>query len=760
METRKLHIFRCVALCCLLPTSPLAAQSARPALFYDPSVAQLAFAAHEIAASAPAAIPESALASAASANCAPCIVLAGSAEQSASAARAYGLTPSRATAPQAYSIRRARSNGRDILAVLAADANGAMYGALDIAEALRLGRLNEVADSDHAPHIAQRGIKFNIPLDARTPSYSDNSDAAQANIPEMWSLDFWREFLDEMARHRYNVLSLWNLHPFPSMVRVPEYPDVALQDVKRTTVKMDDTYSHSGNDMVRPEILEHLETVRSMTMGDKIAFWREVMQYARSRGIDVYIFTWNIFTFGAEGKYGITPEQNNPKTIAYFRASVRELVLTYPLLAGIGITAGEQMTNRKDEFSKEKWLWNTYGEGLRDALKLQPGRKVSLIHRYHQTGQEEIFREFKEYPGPFALSFKYSIAHMYSIPDPPYIHDLLTALPAGQRTWLTVRNDDVYSFRWGNAQFARDYIRNIPGPDKIAGFNMGPDGYVWGREFLSANPHTPRQTVISKQWYSFLLWGRLSYDPELPDAQLERIVGQRLGASDAGLLLRAWSDASMVFPLITRFFWGDIDVNWFPEACLSYPGHRGYYTVRDFMEGQSMPGSGVVPILEWRKRKLAGEAAGGTTPQEIAASLEKNSAAALAALPSLRTGAMGAELRETVTDIEAMAWLERYYSLKVSAAASLALYDRNSDAAAKQEAVRLLQRAVEAWRAYAKAYLANYTQPHLYNRVGVVDIPALTARAQDDVRMAQQWQPGTIRGDTPRPNAVDQPFRK
>ena len=32
-------------------------------------------------------------------------------------------------------------------------------------------------------HIARRGIKFNIPLDARTPSYSDDSTSAQANIP-------------------------------------------------------------------------------------------------------------------------------------------------------------------------------------------------------------------------------------------------------------------------------------------------------------------------------------------------------------------------------------------------------------------------------------------------------------------------------------------------------------------------------------------------------------------------------------------------
>src|SRR5512133_3314036 len=96
---------------------------------------------------------------------------------------------------------------------------------------------------------------------------------------------FWREFLDEIARHRYNVLSLWNLHPFPSMVRVPEYPDVALEDVKRTRYRMDETYTHTGSDMVRPELLQDLETLKTMSIVDKIRFWRDVMQYAKDRGI-------------------------------------------------------------------------------------------------------------------------------------------------------------------------------------------------------------------------------------------------------------------------------------------------------------------------------------------------------------------------------------------------------------------------------------------------------------------------------------------
>jgi hypothetical protein len=729
----------------------LAAQDS--AVFYDFSMSAVAFAAGEIPR-----VRHFSLEDAGRMSCSPCLAIAAGTPQAQRLSTSLGVGLSAPQGDQAYAIRRVSAAGRTWIIALGADTGGALYGGLDLAEAARLGTLAELKEGERRPHIAQRGIKFNLPLDVRTPTYSDNSHAAQLNIPVMWSFDFWREFIDDLARHRYNVLSLWNLHPFPSMVKVAEFPEVALNDVQRTRVAMDETYSHRGHDMVRPALLRDVETVRHMTIDDKIRFWRDVMRYAKDRGVSVYVITWNMFTFGAEGKHGITTDQTNPRTIEYFRASVREMVLTYPLLAGIGITAGEQMSERHDEFDKEKWLWKTYGEGMRDALKLQPGRKLTLIHRYHETGHDAIFREFRDYPGPFELSFKYSVAHMYSIPNPPYINSLLEALPAGKRTWLTVRNDDVYSFRWANPQFARDYIRAMPPPDKVAGFYMGPDGYVWGREFLSKQSSSPRQTVIAKQWLSFMLWGRLSYDPSIPDNYFTRIVAARFPGTDADRLMQAWSAASMVFPLITRFFWGDIDLRWFPEACLSHPRHRGFYTVRDFVEGQAMPGAGVLSILEWRKKKLAGEAMNGTTPLEIAASLEQMSQDALSGLPA--SGAAGTELSNTLNDIRAMAQLGRYYSAKIRSAAALALFDRSGDPAEKAEAVKQAQLALEAWQAYAAEYTAQYIQPRLYNRVGFVDIPQLASRARDDIEMARRWTKGTFPGDTPRSNAADVLFRK
>jgi hypothetical protein len=655
-----------------------------------------------------------------------------------------------AKSAQGYRIKR---NG-EAITVIGADAVGAMYGGLDIAEAIRNGTLDSIQDSEHKPHIAKRGIKFNIPLDLRTPSYTDCADAAQANIPEMWEREFWTEFLDAMARDRYNVLSLWSLHPFPSLVKVPEFPEVALNDVWRTRVKLDDTFSLAGIDMVRPEMLADHEVVKRITIDEKIEFWRWVMKQAADRGIQVYVFTWNVFTFGADGKHGITNDVGSDITKRYFRASVREMVKTYPLLAGIGITAGEGMPHDMDSKVKERWLWDTYGEGVRDALKEKPKREFNLIHRFHWTAQSEILDAFKDYPGPFDFSFKYSVAHMYSITKPKFIEPLLENIAPGMKTWLTVRNDDIYTFRFGDPGYARDYIANIPSADKIAGFYMGPDGYTWGRDFLERNPTSnKRPLVLEKQWYSFMLMGRLAYDPSLPDSHFEKALAARHPTASSSELFRALQSASQVMPLTTRFFWGDIDMKWFPEACWSHPRRKnggGYYTVQQFLEGSAMPGAEVLCIRDWRARLTARRPMEETTPLEIAAALDGAASDTLAAIEQLRDPAkQDVELQKTIHDCESLAWLGRYYASKIRGACALALYDVSGDKFEHNASLRHLNEALDHWKKYAAIRDAHYV-PALYNRLGYVNITEITKQVAADLDIARQWKPGTLKDDGKR----------
>ena len=664
-------------------------------------------------------------------------------------------------AAQSYGIRVKSEGGRRIITVRGADEFGAMYGGLDIAEAIRTGTLDSLNDSDHSPHIAQRGIKFNIPLDLRTPSYTDCSDAAQANIPEMWEREFWTEFLNAMARHRYNVLSLWSLHPFPSLVKVPEFPEVALDDVWRTRAKLDDTFSFAGTDMVRPAMLADHEVLKRMTINEKIEFWRWVMQQASDRGIRVYVFTWNVFTFGADGKHGITNDLSNDITKKYFRASVREMVKTYPLLAGMGITAGEGMPEKVDSKTKEAWLWDTYGEVVRDALKDDPKREFGMIHRFHWTAQSDILDAFKNYPGSFEFSFKYSVAHMYSITKPPFIQPLLENLAPGRKTWLTVRNDDIYTIRFGDPAYAREYISNMPPSDKMAGFYMGPDGYVWGRDFLERHPDPgPRPLVMEKQWYSFMLWGRLAYDPSLPDSCFERMLAARHPTASSPHLVRALQSASQVMPQTTRFFWGDIDLKWYPEACWSHRRSKGqgFYTVRHFMEGSSMPGSEVLCIRDWRARLIARKPMNETTPLEIAEALDGAVAETFAALDTLRSAAkQDAELQKTVNDCESLAWLGRYYASKIRGACALALFDLNSHKFEHDAALRHLSHALTHWKQYAAIRDAHYV-PALYNRVGHVEVTALTEKVAAELDIARNWKPGTLKNDDKR-SGTEKGFR-
>jgi hypothetical protein len=647
---------------------------------------------------------------------------------------------------QCYSVRVRKTGNQTVIYILAGDKTGAMYGGLDIAEAIRLETINTLTDSDNKPYLERRGIKFNIPLDLRTPSYSDMSDAGQQNIPVVWEMDFWQQQFDEMARDRYNVISLWSENPFPSLVKIPEFPKIALDDVYRTKTKIADNYNLSGIGLFTPNMLKDFEIVKKITIEQKIAFWRKVMSYAHSRGIEVYWFTWNIFTYGIEGKYGINDSQDNDTTIAYYRAAVREMVTTYPDLDGIGITAGENMAGNKSKYSNEQWLWKTYGLGISDAMIRNPERKVRLIHRFHQTNLNDILDAFKEYPGTLDLSYKYSIAHMYSVPDPPYIKSYMNMFSSKLKTWLTVRNDDIYSFRWGNPEFARRYIKAIPEPDKIAGFNMGPDGYTWGRDFIGKDNVSPRPLIIQKQWYSFMLWGRLGYDPAINDSLFQKTLEYRFRDVSSQTLMDGWSAASMIFPWITRFSWGDVDFKWFPEASTSRNSFKGFYTVKDFMEVEPQPGSNISNIIRWAQNYKSNKCDSLISPLATADTLSRYARMALISLKSLpeRNSIPSGELALTLGDIEAFAAIGNYYAEKIRGASSLALYNFYGLRQDQDDAVQHLTNAKSFWAKYAAIYDSQY-KPVLISRIGFINIPELIGKTDEDISIARNWKPGSIK---------------
>jgi len=660
--------------------------------------------------------------------------------------------------PEGFSIHKGR---RGRITVSGGRMPGLMYGILDLAEQIKLYGIKGVTNSDQNPYMDKRGIKFNIPLDVRTPSYSDMSDAGQINIPEVWNFSFWKETIDNLARNRFNLISLWSLHPFPSMVKVPEYPDIALNDVKRTKTRLTENYNTQASDIYTPEITANTETLIKITIDEKIAFWQKVMKYAAERNIRFYIMTWNIYPSSIDGKYGISDDMNNQATRDYYRKSVKQMFLTYPDLAGIGVTTGENMGKGGEGFeAKEDWVFDTYGSGVLEVIKEQPGRKITFIHRQHEAGTKYIIQEFAPIAEnkniEFLFSFKYAQAHVFSSVKQSY-HTSFVKDIAGRKTLWTLRNDDNYYFRWGAPDFVREFIRNIP-REVSEGFYYGSDNYIWGKDFLSLDPVNAYQTETSRQWYQWMIWGRLGYDQEMTNKRFMDIIGNRFPGVDGGKLFAAWQLASLVYPITTGFHWGDLDFKWYIEGCKSRKEpaqtESGFHDVNRFITlpphkesgFQSIPDYVASLINNSKKPPLGVPIAIGIgvtngevafkTPPEVAFMLNDNADSALILLKKIDAGS-NKELSYILNDIESMAYLGKYYSNKINGAANLALFRQTKAIPIQEIAVKQLTEALKYWKLYTASALKQYRNPLWTNRVGNVDWVRLTEEVKNDIEIVK-----------------------
>jgi hypothetical protein len=637
---------------------------------------------------------------------------------------------------QGYSIRKKQHGTYTDWFIIGYDKTGVMYGGLDFGDLLRDKGLNSIRNLDKKPYIKNRGIKFNIPLDARTPGYSDNSDVAQSNIVNMWDISFWHRFLDDMAKSRLNMLSLWSLAPFPSMVDVPEYPKASLSDIKKTTAPLSAFQSLTGDNMSNPATLSHLITIKTLTIQDKIKFWKEVMQYADDRGVDCYLFIWNIYVYGTENSgYGFTNDVGDTKTKDYFRRATRAVITTYPLLKGIGITPGENMKANADE--KEKFLFESYGLGINDALAMDTARRFRLIHRTIQSNVPAMKADFKGLNPHCALNFsyKYSQAHLYSSVKPDYIQkDNFVKSVGNSNYFFTLRDDDWYYLRGGSdPEFIRSFVKNLPGQN-FNGFYMGPDGYTWGKEYISKQRDFNGQFVADKRWYCFQAWGKLAYDPTLPNSYFADQLKSRFPEVNALNLYTAWAKASQVLPLVNRFHnvGAQMDYQWYPEGCT---GKTGFHNIDRFSSANPQSGEGLMSIPEYANAVQNHIAMAGTTPIQVAANLWDMSNEALGLTKDM-TG-NDKELLQTINDIKAMAYLGQYYSNKILGAINKCLEDKTSDPDQKlqyrTQAIKNLQDASNSWKNYAATLSKSYI-PQYLTRIGkVVDISAIQADVDKDI---------------------------
>lgn len=582
---------------------------------------------------------------------------------------------------QAYAIRTTGTPESGYW-VLGGDASGAMYGGLALAEKIASNTFRGGLDTNESPYLLNRGMKLNLPLDSRIPTYVGgwSSTSAKKAIPHVWDMTFWKTLIDQQARNRYNVLSVWVHHPFPALVKLPDYPNVCLEYI-------------DGFDAFKKK-LNHEQ---------RVAFWREVMTHAHDRGMKFYFFNWNIHLEHAEKQHpALTEDPKNKTTIDYMYKSMRALLQTYPELDGFGITSGDGMDGTKEE--NTQWTWDAMGKAVRDYFRENPSRKFNLIHRGVKSSAEvwnTIYAPLKEVPNvTMDFSAKYAMAHMYSTTAPKWGNDIQGVAKLGMKTWLTLRNDDYFYFNWGDHQFVRDFITAIPQKDSVVGMYIGIDGFNPSRTYFCRNESLNGQLEIERRWYMEMLWGRISYNPAMSADVFKNKLATRYPKVSSEDLFQAWTLASRPLPRVTELVMGEwkLDFHWYPEGCWSDPKRcTGFRTIDGFANDTTIAkGSNLCDIATSAKGGFEGK----KSSYEVADEMQADAGKALALIKSLKSSG-NADLEYAISNVKQMAWLSHYYAHKVRGAT----YKK---AGAIDKARTEMGKAYCCWMTYSRSMADTY----------------------------------------------------
>jgi hypothetical protein len=146
-----------------------------------------------------------------------------------------------------------------ITTIYGGDDRGMIYGAFALIDQLRTGvSLERIEAAEERPHLEFRGIKYNLPWETYRPS-----SALDQHYDTARDLKYWEAFLDMMVENRFNVISLWNLHPYTFMLRPKNFPEASPWSDR-----------------------EQAEWQR---------LYREIFRMAKERALDTYIVHWSIF---------------------------------------------------------------------------------------------------------------------------------------------------------------------------------------------------------------------------------------------------------------------------------------------------------------------------------------------------------------------------------------------------------------------------------------------------------------------------------
>ncbi|WP_276365997.1 glycoside hydrolase family 20 zincin-like fold domain-containing protein [Chryseolinea sp. H1M3-3] len=579
------------------------------------------------------------------------------------------------------------------ITISASDASGARYGSLAFAEQLENKKeLRKITSQAVNPTFAVRTIKFNLPWEPYRESRS-----MEYHLSTCRDLNFWESYLNMMFENRFNVLALYNMHPFPYMVKLANYPEACPFSDKE--------------------------------MDDWKTFWKNLFRMAKDRGIDVYIVNWNIVVPKAFAEKHNVPQLNDTSAITkeYTHESVLQVINEYEELGGIGVTLADWMNNM-DAAQREDWIEDTFVKAMHRAK-----RKTKFMHRAVLSGSPVEMRrviDAAKLPDPVLVEVKFNWSHGHSTPYLALTHDNTTGTidkgfwspePKNYKIQWMVRNEDFWILRWGEPDFIRKHIE-VNAKSYVDGYHIGSEGYIPAFDYFTKTEIGKTwHYAFERQWLFYQMWGRLLYDKHTPDDIFESTFNRKYNFSDGKKLLDAFRLVSRMPLRLASFFASTWDYTLYSEGFLSPrlpagdygsdDGHSLFISIDELIDRKALDPH-YLSIKDYAQhitqmKKIPAEK---TDPITLAQELAGNADSAGVLLKSLRTlqNNFNSEYRQELDDIETWALLSQYFATKLRAGVSLQLYRTSGKNKDKETAIEYLETCLKIWKNISELTDRNY----------------------------------------------------
>jgi hypothetical protein len=481
-----------------------------------------------------------------------------------------------------------------------------------------------------------------------------------------------------------------------------------------------------------------------------------IVQMARARGIQVGMMSYQADLNPLAERD--EPDLDEPQIETYTREAVADLITRTPGLSYFGFRVGESKR-------KPAWYARTFVAGIQAARS-----GTGMYTRTWLTDKNSVLGVV-EAGGPGAIvEAKYNGEHF----GPPYLiaggamagwhsysyQDYLTP-PTPYRFVFQVRAGGTHRiFRYASYERTARAIRSLAISPRIVGFTFeAAHAYGRQRDAYHANPADRFSSwTFRRDELSYMLFGRLGYDPATPDRVFRGMLAERVGTSELWDSVEAASD---IVPWIqTALTCGPDQRDYAPElelggtvAYWASPSHESNASAACKKGHSAFDSFAVAMPYEAAEDVVQDRGTSRLSPIDVAQIVLDDAKRARGASQS-RIDPANAEARDYVRECVALADLGDWFAHKLRSATALAVYERTGSASFLDAARSEIAVADRAFTTLASdtAYIAAFDEPMRMQKLHLArfhwreEVPLLASDPRSIDAVAEE-----VRARPPRP---------